>query len=93
MELWGRVAPLLTSWCSNGDVPSVVNLSQYAVWGSPIPWHSDNEPLFGKRDDLKVIVSNEARVRRGRQGCRRRSRNTPSPTLLDHSYLLVMGWV
>ena len=36
--------------------PSGVNLNQYAVCGSFIRWHSDNEPLFGKREDPKVIV-------------------------------------
>ena len=34
-----------------------MNLNRYAGWGSSIPWHSDNEPLFGDQSDPKVIVS------------------------------------
>ena len=90
MGLLGRVAPLLTPWCTLREMPSGVNLNRYAGWGSSIPWHSDDEPLFGDRSDPKVIVSKslgssvDFRVRsRGR-------RNAPSSIRLDHGDLLVM---
>ena len=90
MGLWGRVAPLLTPWCSLRELPTGVNLNRYAGWGSSIPWHSDDEPLFGDQGDPKVIVSMslgssvDFRVRsRGR--C-----NAPSSIRLDHGDLLVM---
>ena len=57
MGLWGWVAPLLTPWCSLRELPTGVNLNRYAGWGSSIPWHSDDEPLFGDQGDPKVIVS------------------------------------
>ena len=90
MGLWGRVAPLLSPWCSAREMPSGVNLNRYARCGSSTPWHSDHEPLFGDQGDPKVIVSMslgssvDFRVRaRGR-------RNAPSSTRLDHGDLLVM---
>ena len=48
--LWGRVALLLSPWCARGNVPTGVNLNQYAGPGSLIRWHSDNEPLFGPQN-------------------------------------------
>ena len=39
--LWGRVAPLLSPWCGKKDVPTGVNLNQYAGPGSLSLWHSD----------------------------------------------------
>ena len=48
--LWGRVAPFLSPWCGKKDVPTGVNLNQYAGSGSFIRWHSDNEPLFGPQN-------------------------------------------
>ena len=42
--LWSRVAPFLSPWCGKKDVPTGVNLNQYAGSGSFIRWHSDNEP-------------------------------------------------
>ena len=47
--LWGRVAPHLSPWCARREVPTGVNLNQYAGPGSRIRWHSDNEPLFAHR--------------------------------------------
>ena len=87
--LWGRVAPLLSPWCgkkecANGCEPEPVLLSS-----SCIRWHSDNEPLFGPENALKLIVSMslgnsvEFKVRRG-QG------SVPSSITLDHADLLVM---
>ena len=90
MGLWGRVAPLLTPWCSLREMPTGVNLNRYAGCGSSIPWHSDDEPLFGDHSDPTVMVSLglgssvDFRVRsRGR-------RNAPSSIWLDHGDLLVM---
>ena len=90
MGLWGRVAPLLTPWCSLREIPSGVNLNRYAGRNSCIPWHSDDEPLFGDQGDPKVIVSMSLgssvhfRVRS------RGSRNVLSPIRLNHGDLLVM---
>ena len=69
MRLWGRVAPLLTPWCSLGEVPSGVNLNWYAGWGSSIPWHCDNEPLFGDQSDAKVVVTTRASDPLWTSGC------------------------
>ena len=55
--LWGRFAPLLSPWCARVNVPTVVNLNQYAGPGSHIRWHSDNEPLFGPQYSPELIVN------------------------------------
>ena len=52
---WGRVAPFLTPCCGKKDVPTGVNLNQYAGPGSFIRRHSDNEPLFGPQNFPKLI--------------------------------------
>ena len=88
--LWGRVAPFLSPWCGKRDVPTGVNLNQYAGPGSFIRWHSDNEPLFSPQNSPKLIVSLslgnsvEFMVRR------RASGNFPSSIRLDHGDVLVM---
>ena len=88
--LWGRVAPLLSPWCARGNVPTGVNLNRYSGSGSCIPWHSDNESLFGPPNRPKPIVSMslghsvEFMVRR------RASSDVPSSITLDHGDLLVM---
>ena len=88
--LWGRVAPFLSPWCGKKDVPTGVNLNQYAGPGSFIRWHSDNEPLFGPQNSPKLIVSLslgnsvEFMVRRRAPG------NFPSSIRLDHGDVLVM---
>ena len=70
-------------------MPTGVNLNRYSGPSSCIRWHSDNDPLFGKQNSPKPIVSLslgisvEFKVRRG-QG------NVPSLITLDHSDLLVM---
>ena len=87
--LWGRVA-LLSPSCSEKDVPTEVNLNQYAGPGSFISWHSDNEPLFGPQKSPKLIVSLslgnsvEFMVRRRAPG------KVPSSIRLDHGDVLVM---
>ena len=55
--LWGSVAPFLSPWCGKKDVPTGVNLNQYAGPRSCIFWHSDNVPLFGPQNAPKLIVS------------------------------------
>ena len=88
--LWGRVAPFLSPWCGQKDVPTGVNLNQYAGSGSFIRWHSDNEPLFGPQNSPKLVVclslgnSVEFMVRR------RAPSNIPSSIRLDHGDVLVM---
>ena len=84
-----RVAPFLSPWCGKKDVPTGVNLNQYAGSGSFIRWHSDHEPSFGPQNAPKLIVSMslgnsvEFKVRRG-QG------SVPSLITLDHGDVLVM---
>ena len=90
MELWSRVAPYLTPWCSERELPSGVNLNWYAGCASYIPWHSDNEALFGDQSDPKVIVSMSLGSSVDFRVCRRGGRNDPSPIRLDHGDLLVM---
>ena len=57
-----------------GNVPTGVNLNQYAGPGSHIRWHSDNEPLFSPQNSPKLIFSLslgnsvEFKVRRREQG-------------------------
>ena len=57
VNLWSRVASLLTPWCAEGEVPAGVNLNRYAGEGSCIPWHCDNEPLFGSRRSSSASAS------------------------------------
>ena len=54
--LWCRVAPFLSPWCGKKDVPTGMNLNQYAGPGSLVRWHGDNEPLFGPQNSPKLIV-------------------------------------
>ena len=44
-------------WCAEGDVPTAANLKLYRRRYSYVGWHSDDEPLFGKRGQAKLIVS------------------------------------
>ena len=73
-----------------GNVPTGVNLNQYAGPGSFIRWHSDNEPLFGPQNSPKLVVSLslgnsvEFKLRR------RAPENTHSQIRLDHGDVLVM---
>ena len=45
--LWRALAPLLSPWCADGDVPSAANLNLYEGSGSHVNWHCDDESLFG----------------------------------------------
>ena len=44
-------------WCAEGGVPTAANLNLYRGWKSCVGWHCDDEPLFGKCGDAKLIVS------------------------------------
>ena len=66
-----------------------MNLNPYSGSGSCVPWHSDDESLFGPPNRPKLIVSMslghsvEFQVRRA-------SSDVPSSITLDHGNLLVM---
>ena len=38
-------------------MPTAANLNLYRGWNSCVGWHCDDEPLFGKCGDAKLIVS------------------------------------
>ena len=90
VKLWSRVASLLTPWCAKGEVPTGVNLNRYAGDGSFIPWHCDNERLFGSPSEPKVIVSMSLGHSVLFKLRRRASEKTVTPIWLDHGDLLVM---
>ena len=86
--LWGREGTLLSPLGARGDVPTG-NLNWYAGSDSCIPWHSDEESLFGRQNQPRLIVSMslghsvEFQVRRAPGG-------VPSPIQVDHDDLMVM---
>ena len=90
VKLWSRVASLLTPWCAKGEVPTGVNLNRYAGDGSFIPWHCDNEGLFGSPFEPKVIVSMSLGHSVLFKLRRRAPEKTVSQIWLDHGDLLVM---
>ena len=55
--LLSAIAPLMKPWCAEGDVPTAASLNFYRGRSSHVGWHSDDEPLFGKRGEAKLIVS------------------------------------
>ena len=55
--VWRALAPLMSPWCAEGEVPTAANLNLYPGWKSCVGWHCDDEPLFGKCGDAKLIVS------------------------------------
>ena len=89
--VWRAIAPLMKPWCAEGDVPTAANLNLYRGWNSCVGWHCDDEPLFGKCGDAKLIVSvslgDFALFRWRRQSC---SSNGDSSCRLDHGDILVM---
>ena len=89
LGLWSRVAPLLSPWCARGNVPTEVNLNRYSGSGSCIPWHSDNESLFGPPNQPKLIVSMSLGHSVVFQG-RRVPGDVPPSITLDHGDLVVM---
>ena len=54
------IAPLMQPCCAEGEVPTAANLNLYRGWKSCVGWHCDDEPLFGKCGDAKLIVSSES---------------------------------
>ena len=70
-------------------MPTGVNLNWYVGSGPCIPWHSDNESLFGPQNSPMLIVSMslghsvEFQVRLAPRG-------VPSRIQLDHGDLRVM---
>ena len=89
--VWRAIAPLMKPWCAEGDLPTAANLNLYRGWKSCVGWHCDDEPLFGKCGDAKLIVSvslgNFALFRWRRQSC---SSDEGSSCRLDHGDILVM---
>ena len=78
------------AWCAEG-VPTAANLNLYRGWKSCVGWHCDDEPLFGKCGDAKLIVSvsfgSSALFRWRRQSC---SDGEGHLCWLGHGDILVM---
>ena len=72
-------------------MPTAANLNFYRGWKSCVGWHCDDEPLFGKCGDAKIIVSVSlgtfALSRWRRQSC---PSNNENSCRLDHGDILVM---
>ena len=89
--VWRAVAPLMKPWCAEGDLPTAAKVNLYRGWKSCVGWHCDDEPLFGKCGDAKLIVSvslgNFALFRWRRQSC---SDDEGHSCRLDHGDILVM---
>ena len=89
--VWRAIAPLMQPWCAEGEVPTAANLNLYRGWKSCVGWHCDDEPLFGKCGDAKLIVSVSlgtfALFRWRRQSC---LADEGGSCRLDHGDILVM---
>ena len=89
--VWRAIAPLMQPWCAEGEVPTAANLNLYRGWKSCVGWHCDDEPLFGKCGDAKLIVSVSlgtfALFRWRRQSC---LSDEGGSCRLDHGDILVM---
>ena len=57
LRVWRALAPLMSPWCADGDVPTAANLNLYGGSKSHVSWHCDDEPLFGGVGEPKLIVS------------------------------------
>ena len=55
--VWRAIAPLMKPWCAEGEVPTAANLNLHRGWKSCVGCHGDDEPLFGKCGEAKLIVS------------------------------------
>ena len=88
--VWRAIAPLMQPWCGEGEVPTAANLNLYRGWKSCVGWRCDDEPLFGKCGDAKLIVSvslgSVALFRWRRQSCP----DDKGSCRLDHGDILVM---
>ena len=47
----------MAPWCADAEMPTCANLNLYGGSGSRVRWHSDNEGLFGRQEESKLIVS------------------------------------
>ena len=56
-SVWRALAPLMSPWCADGDVPTAANLDLHGGLRSHVSWHCDDEPLFGSIGEQKLIVS------------------------------------
>ena len=85
------IAPLMQPWCAEGELPTAANMNFYRGWNSCVGWHRDDEPLFGKCGDAKLIVSvslgNFALFRWRRQSCHS---DEGGSCRLEHGDILVM---
>ena len=90
ISLWCRVADFFLPWCDKKELPTGLNLNQYAGSGLFIRWHSDNEPVFGPQSQPKLIVSLSSGNSVEFMVRRRASGNVPSSIRLDHGDVLVM---
>ena len=92
IRMWRAIEPLIKPWCAEGDVPTAANLNLYRGWKSCVGWHCDDEPLFGKCGDAKLIVSvslgNFALFRWRRHSC---PDGEAHLCCLDHGDILVMA--
>ena len=70
-------------------MPTGVNLNWYSGSGSCIPWHSDNELLFGPPNQPKLTASMSLGHSVVFQ-VRRVPGDVPSSITLDHGDLLIM---
>ena len=90
-SVWRAIAHLMRPWCAEEEVPNVVNLNLYRGWNSCVGWHCDDEPLFGKCGDAKLIVSvnlgSFALFRWRRQSC---PADEGHSCRLDHGDILVL---
>ena len=89
--VWRAIAPPMRPWCAEEKVPTAANLNLYRGWKSCVGWHCDDEPLFGKCGDAKLIVSvsfgSSALFRGRRQSC---PDNDGHLCPLGHGDILVM---
>ena len=86
----GQGRTLLSPWCARRNVPTGLNLNQYAGPGSFSRWHSDNEPLFGPQCSPKLIISLSLRNSVEFMVRRRAPGEVPSSIRLDHGDILVV---
>ena len=90
-RLWRALAPLMSPWSADGDVPTAANLNLHGGLRSHAAWHCDDEPLFGGCGDSKLTVSlspgSTAAFKWKAKSC---SDSEASSYCLHHGELLVM---
>ena len=89
--VWRAIAPRMSPWCAEWEVPTAANLNLYQGWKSCVGWHCDDESLFGKCGDAKLIVSvsfgTKALFKWKGKSCPSKDGNSRQ---LDHGDILVM---